>query len=172
MVSNSRRYLIRKCDFSVSAVSLTPWRPFFLVKNSNFLNLIMLVLHSYTMVLTFFCLFIPLKATKNLKKKTVGLRGVIIDSAVSLTPRRRSPQCHWHLWGGLCGVIYTSEAVSAVSLTPLRRSPRCQWHFGSGLHGVIDTAETLSKVSMKIFIFFCFHYLNHHFMLSYIKNEI
>ena len=122
----------------------------------------MLVLHSYTMVLTFFCLFIPLKATKNLKKKTVGLRGVIIDSAVSLTPWRRSPRCHWHLWGGLRGVNDTLEAVSTVSLTPRRPPPKCQWNHGDWhkffiirsprcqwrLRGVIDTAETASEVSL------------------------
>ena len=104
MVLNSSRYSIRKYDFSVSAVSLTPRRPFFMVKNSIFLNLLMLVLHSYTLLCIFFCLVVSLKATKNLKKKTVGLRGVHI---IFLLDRLR-------------GVNDTVETASAVSLTPWR----------------------------------------------------
>ena len=127
MVLNSSRYSIRKYDFSVSAVSLTPRRPFFMVKNSIFLNLLMLVLHSYTLLCIFFCLVVSLKATKNLKKKTVGLRGVIIDSAVTLTPWRPPPRGQWHrgdhiifLPDRLRGVNDTVETASAVSLTPWR----------------------------------------------------
>jgi hypothetical protein len=53
-------------------------------------------------------------------------------SAVSMTPLKLFPRCHWHRWNFrpdphscFLGVIDTVETASAVSMTPLKLLPRC-----------------------------------------------